>query len=625
MYSGLLYIFFIPLQLCAQSLLSTKETKLLQTARQQLKAKDYPGTLKSLGKLNPDLPEVMLLHGLVADGLNNKGEAVTWFTKVFAQAPELEPKLPHYLGVYFFEEKEYPKARAYFDQYLKSPQTIPTLIKSCKIYLEKLDALDHWVSQGADIVIKPVPGQINTDVPEYLPMITADDQMLFIRRLSNQEDLYISKRNGGQWQEPMPLVAINSPENEGAASISADGRWLVFTGCDRHPGMGSCDLYISEKTNLGWSEPKLLGPAINSPSWDAQPALNRDGTTLLFSSTRQGGHGGRDLWFSRKRGNQWMPAINLGNVINTQSDEETPYLHADGRTIYFASKGHPGLGQADLFMTYWSEGEKNWTQPLNLGHPINTPATEGGLVVALDGITAYFTRDTMKSGQRADVDIYTFALPQKLRAQPMSYVRLHVEDATTHQPLDHFLHIIQLVNMDTVISQRIQSPPVLVIQPAESYLISIQAEGYLPFSEHLSFDTITQKETPYDTTIRLTPIQLEGESAPVVLRNIFFATGSSQLLPASYPELDVLYNYLVDHPSFSIEIRGHTDNTGSENLNQQLSLARAKVVHDYLIKKGIVANRLSFAGFGASKPLSDNLSDSGRTLNRRTEFVIVKK
>lgn len=613
-----------PIWLGGQSaVLSGKENKLLLNARQQLKAKDYKGTLKTLSKLNQTIPEVMLVYGLLADEQKNKAEAVSWFLKVFEQAPHLEPKLPHYLGVYYYELKEYTTARSYFEKYLNSPATIPGLVQSSRAYLEKLVVLEGWMAQGSTLVISPIPGKVNTGWPEYLPVVTADSQMLFIRRQNQQEDLFLSKYEHGQWQSGDPLLEINTPQNEGAASISADGQWLVFTGCDRQPGAGSCDLYIAERTPHGWSKPQPMGDGINTPSWEAQPTLNHNGSTMIFSSNRPGGSGGRDLWFTRKNGRRWTTPVNLGKVINTSGDEETPFLHPDGQTIYFASTGHQGIGGADLFMTSWSESQRNWTTPMNLGYPINTPANEGGLVVALDGQTAFFTRDTLKSAPPADLDIYTFRLPASLKAQPMTYLRLQVVDASTGQPVRHHIYVLRLESKDTLISSLREEPPVLVIKPAANYLISIQSEGYLPYSGHLSYDQLTLRTQPVDTTIQLLRVIKDKESTPIVLRNIFFVTGSADLLPASYPELEILKGYLLDHPSMRIEIRGHTDNTGEETFNQNLSMARAKVVHDYLLQQGVPAVRLSYKGYGSNRPVAENNTTSGRTLNRRTEFVIL--
>lgn len=608
----------------SSGVLTKKDQKILETARIQLNAKNYPASLKSLNKLDNRLPEVMLVYGLLADEQNNKTEAIGWFLKVLDQAPRLEPKLLHYLGGYYFDQRQYAQAKQYFELYLTSGSSTPGLLKSSKAYLEKIKSLETWMSKAVDIAIQPIPGIINTPRPEYLPVITADSRMLFIRRVNNQEDLYLSINQLGVWQEPQPLVEINTLENEGAASVSADGRWLVFTGCERPEGLGGCDLYIAEKTNFGWSSPRLLGLGVNTSGWEAQPALNRDGTALIFSSNRAGGHGGRDLWYSRKNGQHWTPAVNLGPIINTPGDEETPFLHADGQSIYFASTGHPGLGQADLFFTYWSEQDNNWTKPQNLGYPINTPAKEGGLVVDINGSTAYFTRDTIKDNQ-PDLDIYTFQLPRTLQAQPMTYLRLQVLDALTGRPLPHFLQVLHLDDLDTLIQTQIQQTPILIIKPSQKYLISIQAEGYLPYSDHISYDQVHFLTHPYDTIIRLYPLPVKKESDPIVLKNIFFMTGSSELIASSFSELEILKNYLISHPDFKIEIRGHTDDTGNELLNYQLSIDRAKVVHDYLIQQGVPARRLRYAGFGSQRPVAENKTTAGRTQNRRTEFVILSE
>jgi outer membrane protein OmpA-like peptidoglycan-associated protein len=338
---------------------------------------------------------------------------------------------------------------------------------------------------------------------------------------------------------------LNSNENEGAGCISQDGRILYFTACGRPDGAGRCDLYLSYRKEGGWSRPQNLGPAVNTGGWESQPCLSIDGQTLYFVSDRKDGLGGMDIWRSTLVEGRWSQPVNMGPGINTAGDEKSPFVSFDDQTLYFSSNGRVCMGGMDLFMCRRT-GDSTWSEPQNLGYPINTRGDESSLIVSPDGSTAIFSSD--KFGGQGQLDLYSFALPETVRPEPVVYK-----------------------------------------------------------------EEITE----------VAPELKVGES--ITLKNVFFQTGKYTLLDISIVELDKVVEMMQQHPTMRIELGGHTDNVGSEAMNQKLSEQRAKAVYDYLVQHGVAAERLSYKGYGPSQPVADNSTPEGRRQNRRTVFTIIEK
>ncbi|MEL6355424.1 MAG: OmpA family protein, partial [Bacteroidota bacterium] len=318
--------------------------------------------------------------------------------------------------------------------------------------------------------------------------------------------------------------------------------------------------------------------------------------------------------------------VNLGRTLNTTGNDEFPFLHGDGQTLYFTSSGHPGMGGMDLFVVRLG-ADNRWNSLENLGYPINTNDNETGIFVTLDGNEAFFSRELPAEGGSPNIDIYTFGLPENARPISATYVQATVIDAVSKQPLEAD---VRLRVMDEDRAPRLQRTSengsfTIVLPTGKNYALSVEQPGYLPYSSQFSLEGSNAPDDPYRLTIELQPTdQNILPDAPIVLRNVLFASGSAKLLEVSFPELDRLANLLTSTPRLKIEIGGHTDDVGSDSDNQQLSEARAKAVYNYLLEKEISENRLSFVGYGESRPIADNTTSAGRTENRRTEFRIIK-
>ncbi len=463
---------------------------------------------------------------------------------------------------------------------------------------------------------------VNTAVSEYFPSLTIDnEQLIFTRRVNNNnEDFFETKKKADHWTTARGLTgAINSNLNEGAQTLSQDGEWLIFTGCNFPDGLGSCDLYVSFLGADGWSEPENLGNRINTEFWESAPSLSPDKKDLYFASRRSDGYGGSDIWVSHLQPNgRWTEPENLGPEINTSGDETCPFIHADNQTLYFVSNGLQGYGGDDLFMA--RKGPKgNFSLPRNLGYPINTIENEGSLVITADGSTAYYAADQADS--RGGLDLYTFTMRPDVRPVKTLWIRGKVFDANTKKGLPSSMELTD-ISTRQVISQ-VQTDEtgnyLITLPVGRDYAFNVNRKGYLLFSERFALSEKAPDST-YHIDIPLQPITA---NASVVLKNIFFETNSTVLNEKSQVELDKLVQMLKDNPSIGIQINGYTDNIGKAADNLKLSNGRAQSVVTYLIKNGIDAKRLKFQGFGADKPIADNKTEEGRAQNRRTEVIVL--
>ncbi|MFZ9695181.1 MAG: OmpA family protein [Chitinophagaceae bacterium] len=464
---------------------------------------------------------------------------------------------------------------------------------------------------------------VNSKLAEYLPSQTIDGTQLFYTRRVElyNEDFFGSRRvKGGNWETATPLKgSLNTPQSEGAMMISQDGEWLVFTGCYRPDSYGGCDLYISYRTPNGWSAAKNLGPQINSDQWESQPCLSPDKRELYFASRRTGGLGGSDIYVSRLLDNgQWSAPENLGPGVNTSADEQCPFIHADNQTLYFTSSYWLGYGDDDLFYVR-KQASGTWSQPVNLGYPINTIDREGTLFITADGKTAYYSSERKDS--YGGLDIYSFELKQDIRPYETRWVKGTVTDKKTGKGISATLELTDLSTRQVISKVKTDSLGnyLLTLPTGRDYAFTVNQRGYLFNSDQYFLKNGTTDSTA-EKNILLQPIE---QNASIVLKNIFFETNRYELNPASVTELDKLVTLLTENPTLKIEISGHTDNVGKAESNLLLSDNRAKAVVDYLVKNKIDAKRLTAKGYGLTQPVADNNTEEGRAKNRRTEMKIL--
>jgi outer membrane protein OmpA-like peptidoglycan-associated protein/tetratricopeptide (TPR) repeat protein len=560
--------------------------------------------------------------------LKNYKASVSYYEKAFVQDTNytIEYKLPYSINLAGLGEFE--KALQAINELLdKNPQN-PNTVKACQFRKRSYEFAVEYAKRNAnkDYVFAPqnMGAAINSTESEYFPSLTIDTkELVFTRRLNGaNEDFFTSKKDSGQWIKAKPIEGdVNTPQNEGAQNISQDGQWLVFTGCNRPDGFGSCDLYISYFDKNGWTEAINLGGWINSNQWESQPCLSPDKRDLYFASRRHGGLGGIDIYVSHLQDNgKWGEPENLGPGINTSGDEQCPFIHADNQTLYFTSNSWPGYGDDDLFYVRKGPGG-DWSKPINLGYPINTIDREGTLFIEASGQTAYYASD--KNDSRGGLDIYSFELRDDIRPYKTLWVKGQVFDKKTSKGLPSAVELIDLASKRTIskVQTDEQGNYLITLPVGKDYVFNVNRKGYLFYSDNFLLSQHVP-DSVYEKNIPLQPIEL---NASIVLNNIFFDVNKFELKPESQIELDKIVQLLNDNPTLKIQISGHTDNQGKPSANLTLSNNRAKTVVSYLINKRITPQRLTFKGFGETQPVADNKTDAGRTKNRRTELKVVSR
>ncbi|MCD4793011.1 MAG: OmpA family protein [Bacteroidales bacterium] len=534
----------------------------------------------------------------------------------------------------------YEDAKYHFDE-LKKYDVLNTYSEMTKPYIKKCIFGINALKNPVDFKPENLGVNINSEFDEYLPTITADEQTLIFTRLiptgkrayngtlEMQEDFFISEKENNTYEEAKEFGSpLNTYSNEGAQSISADGKFLFFTSCEYNKGesphgksYGSCDIFVSEKVGDKWSKPENIGERVNTKYWESQPAFSSDGKTLYFVSSRPGGKGGMDIWMTQiQADNTWAVPVNLGNNINTEKHEQSPFIHYDNQTLYFSSNGHLGMGKQDIFISR-KDTSGNWQKPVNLGYPINTHDEEVSLIINTKGNKAFFA--SSKKSKYGGLDLYTFELNEENRPNQVTYVHGTVYDIETSEKLSSKIKLINInknCEVATASSDEETGEFLICLPSGNDYAFNVSKPGYLFYSENFTLSHTSDSLKTYYFRIPLSPIK---KGRKTILKNIFFEIDSYKLQKISYAELDKLYDFLINNKSVKIEISGHTDNTGSEQHNNQLSLQRAKSVYDYLINEGIQSLRMTYKGYGSKHPVDTNATKEGRQNNRRTEFKVL--
>jgi len=544
-------------------------------------------------------------------------------------------------------------------------------IKNLSFYVQNRNANPDMVNQAyamrencefaAQAMKNPYPFEpinmgagINTKDPEYYPTITVDGKtILFTRRIDDQrvpvfkkqEDFYFSKlsdHNIWSTAEAMPSN-INTVLNEGAPTISSDGRSLIFVACSDQSGnddygkgrtgYGSCDLFFTQKLGNRWTNPINLPGYVNSFSWESQPSLSSDGKTLYFIKrvNRKGEAPNTDIFLTRLQSDgNWGKPERLSMTINTPQSEESVLIHPDGRTLYFASRGHKGMGGSDLYMSRLDD-DGNWGKPINLGYPINTQSDENSLMVSADGEVGFFASD--RDGGFGDLDIYWFNMPENMRPTKTLYFEGNVFDITNRKPLNGKFQLIDLKSGKEVIYSEAdaETGEFIVSLPIDrDYALNVSYPGYNFFSQNFNMTNPENSEAIH-MDVPMSPL---SAPKPTILKNVFFDLAKATLRPESGVELNKLVEFLLANPTIHIELGGHTDTRGDATENMTLSTDRAKAVYDYILSRGIVVDRLSYKGYGEtvnintdeaiSKLATEKEKEAAHQENRRTEYKIVQ-
>lgn len=609
------------------SSVNKKALKLFEKGQSKAKDRDFDSALDFYSgavKQDPNFYEAYLRKGSLFNAMGMEDSVYSNLSKYLSLTTNPNQAVLNNMALMSFGRGKYNQSSTYLETLLK---LIPELREKREIQLliKKLTFAKKEIANERDLDIIPLPQAVNKFSLQYLPSITIDNSTLIYTKrdaIEGDEDIVISYYKEGSWTEAQSIsLKINSPLNEGASTISADGKLMIFTSCDSRDSFGSCDLYLSRRTGDVWSKPRNLGKPVNSQYWESQPSLSADGKSIYFSSNRPGGKGGRDLWVSYFKNEKWSKPENLGDGINTFKDETTPFIHPNGEALYFSSNGHIGLGGFDLIKSV--KDSSVWGGVQNLGFPINSYNDEVGLLIAGDGKTAYFAKEEQKNRQIIDSKIVSFTLPQEFRAKPATYIVGSVVDLETELPLKAKIEIFDLDKNELLFeaSSDSLSGNYTMVLPSDKNLASyVKKKGYL-FYESNFYSRSNSLVAPDTINIKLKAIAINDF---LVLKNIYFDVDSIVPNEKSRPELDNIIELLMENPSIVVEVSGHTDNSGSPAYNFELSKNRASKVVDQLIKSGIPNERLHFKGYGDSKPVQSNDTEVGRQSNRRIEFRVIR-
>jgi len=623
----------------------------VKTAKRQIKSGDYSMSQNNYSEalnfylkandFNPNNSELNYKIGYCYYYSLEKYSCLKYFEKAYQLDKKVDSDIEYYLARgyhlnYFFDDaiKYYKK---YLQENISSDKTdeVNLLIKHCKNGAELIKDSIH-------VEIINVGDAINSQFKEYRPLITADgSQMIFTSRRKGTtggkidlndgeyyEDVYISEHTEYGWTRAKSIGRpINTPEHDAVVGISPDGQKLFI-----YKDVNGGDIYESELRGSRYSRPSDISPNVNSKYHESNACISPDGKTLYFvSDNTENSVGGRDIFYSTLDDNgNWSKPINIGKPINTEYDEEGVFIHPDGRTLYFSSKGHKTMGGYDIFK---SVKDKNgiWSDPVNIGYPINTPGDDVFFIISASGKTGYYS--SFRANGHGLYDIYEIRYAQEEEDQISEskenkvYVTLlkgTIKDSHTLSALEADIEIIDNEKNEVVasfISNSSTGKYLVSLPSGKNYGISVSKDGYLFHSENFNLpDTAEYQEVTLDIFLQRIEV-----GTKVVLKNIFFDYDKSSLRQESTAELDRVVSILEKEPSLKIEISGHTDNKGSRDYNLNLSRNRAKTVVEYLIKKGISSERLEYKGYAFDEPIADNNTEEGRQLNRRVEFKILSK
>ncbi|PJJ54840.1 OmpA family protein [Hymenobacter chitinivorans] len=611
-------------------------------------------------KFNPNNARLNLRIGDCYLHSGYKPRALAYVQKAYQLNPDIDPGIHYLLGRSLHLNAKWAEAIAEYKaaQPAATGKNTATVMAAISKKIQECENGRKLEQKPSRVFIDNAGPSVNSPYADYGPVISADESViLFTSRRDNStgkerdpetggffEDIYQSTRTASGWSPARNLgKPVNNEGHDATVGLSPDGqRMLVYL--EDNGG----DLNESELRGAAWRKPEKMGSRINSRAHESSAAYTPDGRSLYFVSDKPGGLGSRDIYKVEIEGRG--PAVNLGPTINTPYGEEGVFLHPDGKTMYFSSEGHNSMGGYDIFKSVFENGK--WSQPENLGWPINTPDDDVFFVISASGRHGYYS--SFRDDGLGSKDIYqiTFLGAEKppvlsqedqllaSRAQPVKEASLAppvpiataqvtilkgvVTDEATKQPLEATIDVVDNSRNELIASFRAnaQSGRYLVSLPSGvNYGIVVRQQGYLFHSENFDLPA----GAAYSEVVKDIALKKLDVGVKVVLNNIFFDFDKATLRKESTAELERLQKLMVETPALRLEISGHTDNVGKAEYNKDLSQRRAKAVVDYLVGKGVDKGRLTFAGYGDSQPVATNATKAGRQLNRRTEFKVTGK
>lgn len=616
-------------------------------------------------EFNPKNADLNFKIGMCYLNTIKKSNAVTYLEKAFSLDPKVDARIVYFLARAYHLNLQFDEAIENYSKYknsltaFQSADELSDLIKKT----EECNNGKKLIEFPKRVIIDNLGASINTQYAEHTPVISADEtSLLYTSRRDNTtggkkdpddddyyEDIFFSEKKKGIWSPAENIgTTINTSEHDAAVGLSADGQKLFI-----YKGDNGGDIYECLLKGNEWSKPQKLDATINTINHESSACYTFDERTIYFVSDRPDKTlGGRDIYSSKKnKDGFYEEPVNLGKTVNTKYDEEGVFIHPDGKTLYFSSKGHNTMGGYDIFKTIWDETTRSWSEPENLGYPVNTPDDDVYFVVSASGKHGYFTSVQKEGMGEKDIYMITFLGREKKmlistednllasvaaplvekRVQPeatissqLTILKGIIFDEKTKIPMEGGIDIVDNEKNEiiaTFISNSQTGKYLITLPSGRNYGIAVTASGYLFHSENLNIPA-SQEYQELTKDIGLKKFEVGSR---IVLNNIFFDFNKATLRKESFFELDRLYDVLRNNPSIRVEISGFTDNIGSEDYNQKLSENRSRSVVAYLINKGIPQDHLEYKGYGLNQPIATNETAEGRQMNRRTEFKILGK
>lgn len=618
----------LPQVLLAQSNKTLKDFQKAEAAFQEQNYSDALQWVEKVLKRDKSYTPAYLLRATIAFEQGQIPQAIDSYNKVLQLDSVRYARVFYLLGNLYYQQGDYHDALQSMKSFVRSSRASMELKTKADFVIHSAEFAGNAIKHPVVNSVVTLPKSLNTSDNEYVNFVNPEKTLLiFTRKVSlgkdsrkrkvYRDEVFISHKLNGIWSDPERML-FPWPQNlnMGGISFSQDGNTMYFTGCQWPGGRGSCDLYYSKKSEGKWQLPRPVF-SVNTSHWESQPVVSTDNRMLIFASRRPGGKGGSDLWMSlRQKNGQWGKPVDMGDSINTPGDEMAPFLHPDNQTLYFSSNGRPGMGGFDL---YFSRKDKNghWSKARAAGYPINTKYNELNLIVASDGSRAWITSDR---DQKGNYNLYTFVPDSLLRPERVTLISGTVLDSRSRLPLQAKILVTRLPGgavVDSLYSDQENGRFLLSVPQGSDLSLHVFKQGYLFASKHLM---VNNSDSISKVTILLEPVEKGNK---IKLNNIYFDVDKATLKPAAYPELEQVILFLKQNPGLKIEIEGFTDNTGSEAYNLKLSNERARSVYQYLIDHGIDSKKLSYKGYGNTRPVADNATEKGKAANRRTELLIV--
>ena len=609
-----------------------KDKRLINKIKRLINKLDYYEALAILKSNKKQIAEFYVLKSEILWRMGEYFNAEDEASKALFICPDSFPNAYYFLGEIAYKRRDYVNADIYLAKALD--------LKISEPYYDDATLLRDKSKTLADIINNPVDFNpqlvkgISTKHDEYLPIISPDQELAFFTRRSTREnfnsivaqsieEFVCSEKIDGDFLVGKALSdPFNVESNEGGASITIDNKILYYTKCVRNQkGYNNCDIYYVDRIFDRWSEVKMFSGEVSSAdSWESQPSVSFDGNTIIFASDRVGGYGKTDLYEIIKINDSWSEPRNLGSIINSSEYEKSPYLHTDGKTLFFASTNFPSLGGFDIFYSR-KDSLGSWQRPVNIGFPINTSFDEISLFVTTDGEKAYFSSNHLDGV--GGWDVYSFDLHDGAKPERVLFLKgnLFNENKLFSGAVE-----LEIKNIKTeeVVKIKVDSGSYVssfTLGANDDVLITIKKEGFAFNSVYIdSKDSLFKAPSSLD--FELESID-EGKS--FTISDIYFDNNSYEIKRSTKEILIEFAKYLEINHALIVQINGFTDNIGGVLENKLLSENRARAVMNILVSEGVLPERLSFAGFGESFPVASNTTEEGRARNRRTEFKVISR